>query len=107
MAEWLQELRALEWSLLEWSVAAAQVLVALSLLLSAMRVVAGPTVLDRTVAFDTFSANLLALIAVLAIRDQTPVHFDLAVMISLVPFVFSVVVAKFIVKGDIIERDTF
>ncbi|HEY8417380.1 MAG TPA: monovalent cation/H+ antiporter complex subunit F [Limnochordales bacterium] len=107
MADWMQELRMLEGSLLQWSIAAAQIMVALSLLLSAVRVVAGPTVLDRTVAFDTFSANLLALIAVLAIRDQTAVHFDLVIMISLVPFVFSVVVAKFIVKGDIIERDTF
>jgi len=92
--------------MLAWSVAAAQVMVAVSLLLSALRVVVGPTVLDRAVAFDTFSAFLIALIAVLAIQDTTPIHFDLAIMISLVPFIVSVVVAKFIVKGDIIDRDS-
>ncbi|REJ37216.1 MAG: K+/H+ antiporter subunit F [Bacillota bacterium] len=89
-----------------WAAAAAQAMIGLSLLLSAFRVLRGPTALDRTAAFDTFSANLVALIAVEAIRDLTTVHFDLAMMISLVPFVFSVVVAKFIVKGDIIDRDT-
>jgi len=92
--------------MLAWSVAVAQAMVAAALLLSALRVFIGPTVLDRTVAFDTFSAFLIALIAVLAVQDKTPVHFDLAIMISLVPFVVSVVVAKFIVKGDIIDRDS-
>ena len=66
----------------------------------------GSRSLDRTAAFDTFSVNLTGLIAVLAIQQKTTLHFDLAIMVSLVPFMFSVVVAKFIVKGDIIDRDS-
>ncbi len=92
--------------MVEWAATVAQAMIGLSLLLSAFRVLRGPTVLDRTAAFDTLSANLVAMIAVEAIRDATVVHLDLVLMISLVPFVFSVVVAKFIVKGDIIGRDT-
>lgn len=92
--------------ILEWSINITLGLLGLALLFSAFRVVVGPTSLDRTAAFDTFSVNLTGLIAVLAIQAKTTINFDLAVMISLVPFMFSVIVAKFIVKGDIIDRDS-
>lgn len=92
--------------ILEWAVNITLGLLGLALLFCAFRVYVGPTTLDRTAAFDTFSVNLTALIAVLAIQGKTKLHFDLAIMISLVPFMFSVIVAKFIVKGDIIDRDS-
>ncbi len=92
--------------MLEVAIKITLVLLGLALVFSAYRVFAGPTSLDRTAAFDTFSVNLTGLIAVLAIQQKTTLHFDLAIMVSLVPFMFSVVVAKFIVKGDIIDRDS-
>ena len=92
--------------ILQWAVHITLVLLGLALLLSAYRVVVGPTSLDRTAAFDTFSVNLTGLIAVLAIQGKSTLNFDLAIMVSLVPFMFAVVVAKFIVKGDIIDRDS-
>lgn len=92
--------------ILEWALTIALILLGLSLIFCAYRVVVGPTTLDRTAAFDTFSVNLTGVIAVLAIQGNTKLHFDLAIMIALVPFMFAVIVAKFIVKGDIIDRDS-
>lgn len=92
--------------ILEWAIRITVGLLGLALLLSGYRVLAGPTVLDRTAAFDTFSSNLIGLIAVMAIQTKDTVNFDLSVMISLLPFMVSVVVAKFVVKGVIIDRDS-
>ena len=47
--------------ILQWAVHITLVLLGLALLLSAYRVVVGPTSLDRTAAFDTFSVNLTGL----------------------------------------------
>ena len=92
--------------MLAWALTIALVLLGLSLIFCAYRVVVGPTTLDRTAAFDTFSVNLTGVIAVWAIDGNTTLHFDLAFMIALVPFMFAVIVAKSIVKGDIIDRDS-
>lgn len=91
--------------ILDYAITLSLILLGIALLLSAYRVVVGPTILDRTAAFDTFSVNMMGLIAVFSIQDGTKLHYDLLLMISLLPFVMSVVVAKFIVKGDIIDRD--
>ena len=92
--------------ILEWAIRLTLALLGLALLLSGYRLFVGPTVLDRTAAFDTFSSNLIGLIAVMAIRAKETVNFDLSIMISLLPFMVSVVVAKFVVKGVIIDRDS-
>lgn len=92
--------------ILQYAIYISLFLLGIALLLSAYRVVVGPTVLDRTAAFDTFSVNMMGLIAVFSVQDTTKLHYDLMLMISLLPFVMSVVVAKFIVKGDIIDRDS-
>lgn len=91
--------------MLQWAIYLSFGLLGVSLLLSSYRVFVGPTVLDRTAAFDTFSNNLIGLIAVMAVQTKDSVHFDLSIMISLLPFMVSVVVAKFVVKGVIIDRD--
>lgn len=91
--------------MLEWAIYLSYGLLGISLLLCGYRVFVGPTVLDRTAAFDTFSNNLIGLIAVMAIQTKDSVHFDLSIMISLLPFMVSVVVAKFVVKGVVIDRD--
>ncbi|HLS91263.1 MAG TPA: monovalent cation/H+ antiporter complex subunit F [Limnochordia bacterium] len=91
--------------MLQWAIYIAYGLLGVSMLLATYRVLVGPTVLDRTVAFDTFSSNLIGLICIMAIQTKDLVHFDLSIMISLLPFMVSVVVAKFVVKGVIIDRD--
>ena len=91
--------------MLQWAIYLSFGLLGVSLLLSSYRVFVGPTVLDRTATFDTFSNNLIGLIAVMAVQTKDSVHFDLSIMISLLPFMVSVVVAKFVVKGVIIDRD--
>ena len=91
--------------MLQWAIHIAYGSLGISMLLAVYRVCVGPTVLDRAVAFDTFSSNLIGLICIMAIQTQDSVHFDLSIMISLLPFMVNIVVAKFVVKGVIIDRD--
>lgn len=92
--------------MLQWAIYIAYGLLGLAMLMSVYRVCVGPTVLDRTAAFDTFTSNLIGLICVMAIQTKDSVHFDLSIMISILPFMVTVVVAKYVVKGVIIDRDS-
>lgn len=91
--------------MLEWAIHIAYALLGVAMLLAVYRICVGPSVLDRTAAFDTFTSNLIGLICIMAIQTKDSVHFDLSIMISLLPFMVTVVVAKFVVKGVIIDRD--
>ncbi|MBI3127393.1 MAG: K+/H+ antiporter subunit F [Candidatus Tectomicrobia bacterium] len=75
----------------------------LSLLLCFLRLVVGPTTADRVVAADTLSINILGLIALFAIRSEEP-YFILALLaLAILSFVGTVVYAKFLERGAIIE----
>jgi multicomponent K+:H+ antiporter subunit F len=67
------------------------------------RLLRGPSVLDRALALDTLSINLIGIITLLCIRDNTAVYFDAALVIAVIGFLSTVAVAKYLLKGDIID----
>lgn len=72
----------------------------ISLLLSTLRIVRGPTPADRVVAADllTFSAvGLIALIGTRMVREGT---FDLVLIATLVSFLSAVSLARALVRGQ-------
>ena len=85
--------------LLPW-VAAAFVL---AMLLSAWRLLAGPGLPDRILALDTLTINALALLVLFGIWLDTPLYFEAALLIALLGFIGTVVLSKFVVRGDIVE----
>jgi len=82
-------------------VVAAMVLAAMALAL--WRLLRGPALADRIVALDTLYIDALALLVVLGIDYDTSVFFEVALLIALLGFVGTVVLARFIERGDIIE----
>ena len=74
-----------------------------ALLCAVLRLLRGPTAADRILALDTMYVNGLLLILVLGIRYGTMVYFDIAVLISLFGFVGSAAMAKFLLRGEVIE----
>jgi multicomponent K+:H+ antiporter subunit F len=76
---------------------------ALSMLLGAWRLLRGPGVPDRILALDTLYINALALVVVMGIWLDTKLYFEVAMLIGLLGFVGTVVVAKFVLRGDIVE----
>lgn len=78
-------------------------LVAAAFVLSFVRLLRGPHAPDRILALDTLYINAIALLVLLGIQLASPLYFEAALLIALVGFVGTVALAKFLLRGDIIE----
>ena len=79
------------------------VALALGQILSMVRVVIGPTPGDRILALDTMVVNALGLVVVLGIHQGLQIYFEVSLLIAMLGFVSTVALARFILRGDIIE----
>lgn len=78
-------------------------LVAAACALSFYRLLKGPTSADRILALDTLYINAIALLVLLGIQLASNLYFEAALLIALMGFVGTVALAKFLLRGDIIE----
>lgn len=78
-------------------------LVTLAFLLSLWRLLVGPSIPDRILALDTLYINSIALLVLLGIQYPGTPYFEVALLIALIGFVGTVVLCKFLLRGDIIE----
>jgi len=78
-------------------------LVAAAALLSVWRLLIGPSAPDRILALDTLYINTIALLVLLGIHLGSPLYFEAALLIALMGFVGTVALAKYLLRGDIIE----
>lgn len=72
-------------------------------LLSMVRLVLGPTPGDRILALDTMVINAIGLVVVLGIHQGVQIYFEVSLLIAMLGFVSTVALARFILRGDIIE----
>ena len=77
-------------------------LLALALALAAWRLLRGPTAPDRVLALDTLYIDALALMIALGVWLDTTLYFEVALLIGLLGFVGTVVVATFLLRGRIV-----
>lgn len=76
---------------------------AVALALSAWRLLRGPSLADRILALDTLHVNTLALLVLLGMERQSQLYFEAALIIALLGFVGTVVLSKYLLRGDIVE----
>ena len=74
----------------------------LALLLAAWRLVRGPSLPDRVLALDTLYVDALALLVALGVWLDTGLYFEVALLIGLLGFIGTVVVATFLLRGRIV-----
>lgn len=86
-------------TVLPWSIGGF----AVALLLNAWRLLRGPGLPDRILALDTLYINTLALLVLLGIYMGTNLYFEAALVIAMLGFIGTVVVSKFLLRGDIAE----
>ena len=77
--------------------------VTLAMLFALARLFIGPSAQDRVLALDTFYVNGMLMLLVLGIRSASTAYFDMALLIALFGFVGSVALAKFLLRGEVIE----
>ena len=88
---------------LTWSVAAAQILLGLAMGCAAFRMLYGPRAQDRVLGFDTLYTNTMLLLLTFGIRSANALYFEAALIIALLGFVGTVALAKFLLRGEVIE----
>ena len=81
----------------------AFVAVAVSQLLATLRLLKGPNTGDRILSLDTMVVNAIALIILLGMRLGTDIYFESAMIFAMLGFVSTVAIARFVLRGDIIE----
>jgi len=86
----------------------AVVLVALTMLsvalvLNTWRLFYGPDAVDRILALDTLYINAAAVIVLYGMYIGRSDFFEAALLIALLGFVSTMALAKFLLRGDIIE----
>jgi multicomponent K+:H+ antiporter subunit F len=89
--------------ILDWSLVIAQVLLALAMICAAFRMIAGPRAQDRVLSLDTLYVNAMLLILTVGIRSGSTLYFEAALVIALVGFIATVALAKFLMRGEVIE----
>lgn len=78
-------------------------LMSLALLLNLWRLLRGPDLPDRIVALDTLYINTIALLVLLDIYLDSPIYFEVALLIAMMGFIGTVAASKYLLRGDIIE----
>lgn len=81
----------------------AILMLGVAMLLCMVRLLRGPDIEDRILALDTLYVNALALLIVLGVRLAEPTFYEAALLIGMLGFVGTVALARFLLRGDIIE----
>ena len=86
-----------------WSLKLALFLLAVAMLCALYRLLAGPAAQDRITALDCLYINGMLMMLVLGINYSSNVYFEAAMLIALFGFVGSTSLAKFLLRGEVIE----
>ncbi|MFO7306190.1 MAG: K+/H+ antiporter subunit F [Gammaproteobacteria bacterium] len=81
----------------------AQACFALATAFATIRLIIGPAAQDRVLAFDTMYINGMLSLLMLGIRSHSTAYFDMALLIALFGFVGTIALAKFLLRGEVIE----
>ncbi|AVO40288.1 K+/H+ antiporter subunit F [Simplicispira suum] len=88
---------------LSYALPAALVILVLAMGCTLVPVLRGPTAQDRVLALDCLALNGMLLMLVLGIHQGSSNYFEAALLIALLGFVSSMAMAKFLLRGEIIE----
>lgn len=85
------------------AVTGAQIMLAIAMMLSLVRMIRGPRAQDRILSLDTLYVNSMLMLLVFGIRTGSMVYFEMSLIIGGLGFVSTVALAKFLMRGEVIE----
>ena len=77
--------------------------VVIAMLFCTVRLFLGPSAQDRVLALDTLWMCGMLLSLVLGIRFGSQIYFEAALLIALTSFVSTIALAKFLLRGEVVE----
>ena len=90
-------------TMLAWSVMTAQILLGLAMACAAFRSLWGPRAQDRVLGFDSLYLNAMLMLLAFGIGSGGTLYFEAALIVALLGFVSTVALAKFLLRGEVIE----
>jgi multicomponent K+:H+ antiporter subunit F len=90
-------------SFLHLSLVVAQVVLALAMACAVIRLLRGPRAQDRVLALDTLYVNAMLLMLTFGMREAATLYFEIALVIAIVGFVSTAALARFLLRGEVIE----
>lgn len=89
--------------ILYWSLSIAQFFLVLAMGCATVRILRGPSAQDRVMGMDCLYVNGMLLILLLGMQHASAFYFEAAMLIALFGFVGSTAMAKFLLRGEVIE----
>ncbi|QGT99427.1 Na(+) H(+) antiporter subunit F [Candidatus Syntrophocurvum alkaliphilum] len=77
-----------------------------SILLCLIRVINGPSTPDRVIALDAIGINLIGIIGLIMIMQETLAYVDVVLVLGILAFISSIALAKFLERGVVIDRNS-
>ncbi|WP_062762932.1 K+/H+ antiporter subunit F [Falsirhodobacter sp. alg1] len=90
-------------TILTISVLITQGMLSVAVLLAGIRMLRGPRAQDRVLALDTAYVCAMLLLITLGIRTGTVFFYEAALVIGVLGFIATVALAKFLMRGEVIE----
>ena len=89
--------------ILSWALPLALLMLMLAMACTVVRLLYGPTAQDRVLALDCMYLNAMLAMLVLGLLYDSPHYFEAALLIAMLGFVGSMAMAKFLLRGEVIE----
>lgn len=85
------------------SVMISQLMLVLAMAIVSIRMFRGPRAQDRIIGLDTLYVNAMLLLVTFGISTGRVIYFEAALVIGMLGFVATVALAKFLMRGEVIE----
>jgi multicomponent K+:H+ antiporter subunit F len=90
-------------AVLDYSLILAEILLAAAMACAALRMLRGPRAQDRILGLDSLYVNAMLLLLTFGIDTASTLYFEMALVVGLLSFAATVALAKFLMRGEVIE----
>ena len=88
---------------LSWGLTVAQLMLAAAMAIAVWRVIRGPRAQDRVLGLDTLYVNAMLIVVTFGVGTGRTIYFEAALIIALLGFAATSALAKFLMRGEVIE----
>ena len=90
-------------TILPYALGICLIAVTISMLLCLIRLIIGPSIVDRLLALDTLFLNAICLIIILGIYLASTSLFEGALLVAMLGFVSTAALARYFTSGHVID----
>ena len=90
-------------TILPYALGICLIAVTISILLCLIRLIIGPSIVDRLLALDTLFLNAICLIIILGIYWASTSLFEGALLVAMLGFVSTAALARYFTSGHVID----